>query len=166
MICSQKRNAFLERKDVWWDRSACIRGAPMGGKITFVFKFCFGPKTVPKGPFGVGMGPIGTKNYKESESGLKKTKFLKTNKHFENWFFETFQQLPPHLENPPSALFWKKNVQPCCWASSLTRLHVCLGPSRWTGSLTRLSLVLVAEGPTANDVLTLFLLEARRWGAI
>ena len=45
----------------------------MGGKITFFSKFCFGPITVPKGPFGVGMGPTGPKNHKESESGPKAT---------------------------------------------------------------------------------------------
>ena len=47
----------------------------MGGvKSVFFFKFCFGPITVPKGPFGVGMGPFGAKNHKESESALKKYK--------------------------------------------------------------------------------------------
>ena len=45
-----------------------------GGKITFFSKFCFGPITVPKGPFGVGMGPIGQTNHKESDSGLKNSK--------------------------------------------------------------------------------------------
>ena len=35
-------------------------------------KFCFGLKIVPKGPFGVGLGPIDQKNPKESESGLQK----------------------------------------------------------------------------------------------
>ena len=39
-------------------------------------KFCFGPKIVPKDPFGVGIGPFGPKNHEESESGLKKPIFF------------------------------------------------------------------------------------------
>ena len=45
-----------------------------GMKITKIQKFCFGPKIVPKGPFGVGIGPFGPKTHEESESGLKKHK--------------------------------------------------------------------------------------------
>ena len=45
-------------------------------------KFCFGPITVPKVPFGVGMGPIGPKNHKESESGLKRPKNFEKNPKF------------------------------------------------------------------------------------
>ena len=52
---------------------SCKKNFPVTkwGKICFFSKKCFGPKTVPKGPFGVGINPIGPKNPRESESGLK-----------------------------------------------------------------------------------------------
>ena len=46
-----------------------------GGKIKIFSKFYVGPKTAPKGPFGVGIGPIGPTNPKKSETGFKKTNF-------------------------------------------------------------------------------------------
>ena len=53
---------------------------PMGGDENHkISKFWFGPKIVPKGPFGVGMGPSGPKNPKESESGLKTHKIISKN---------------------------------------------------------------------------------------
>ena len=52
-----------------------------GMKIHKIPKFCFGPKIVPKGPFGVGIGPFGPKNHEESESGVKTPQnFQKTQK--------------------------------------------------------------------------------------
>ena len=64
--------------------------------ITIFSKFCFGPITVPKGPFGVGMGPIGPKNHKESESGLKKPKnFENKSKILKKDFSKIFKNYAP-----------------------------------------------------------------------
>ena len=39
--------------------------------------FCFGPKNVPKDPFGVEMGPIGEKNARSPNPGSKNPKIFK-----------------------------------------------------------------------------------------
>ena len=75
-------------------------GGPMGGfpdgggvKSGFVFKFCVGPKIVPKGPLGVGIGPFGLKIQRSHNPGAKKN--TKTYQTFEKQFFLFFNTPPP-----------------------------------------------------------------------
>ena len=78
---------------------------PDGGLESRFFQICFGPKIVPKSPFGVGMGPFGPKNHKESESGLKKPKFFEKIQNFEKKFFRKNSKITPPFRKPPIGAF-------------------------------------------------------------